>query len=411
MLIELCNNYVISDGLVNGADGLFKATTSCNNKSYIWIKKINSKIGITTRFSNSHLYKELDIESTWTPIEALAKETKIEKNQTHLVTQIQFPIQLAAARTIHRSQGLSLDDVVFNPCGVTKHGLAYTALSRIRTKEKLYLLTPLTTSNFQVETSVLDKMKILISNSRWNLSIPILKTIRRSHTIIQSINMNSLQKHHLDYKSDHSMQTSHILCFQETKINQANNIGKYIDTSRYNYIHNYDKHGILMIYERQMICASYQTRVNNSSEFIAASFNLGTRNAIYVIIVYRAHSTKITLFLENLDQLIIEVPIECPIVILGDFNIDVSKDTTQYYEMEKILNYIKKHKLKQQITTPTTKKNSLIDHIWSNIPRIDTQYGVTDAYWPDYHKPIYCAFKLPNTLPQYVRHTKAFRFI
>jgi hypothetical protein len=67
--------------------------------------------------------------------------------------------------------------------------------------------------------------------------------------------------------------------------------------------------------------------------------------------------------------------------------------------MEKILNYMQKQKLKQQITTPTTIKNSLIDHIWSNIPGIDNQYGVTDAYWLDYHKPIYCAFKLPNTLP------------
>jgi hypothetical protein len=165
--------------------------------------------------------------------------------------------------------------MVFNSCGINKHGLGYTALSRIRTKEKLYLLTPLTTSNFQVETSVLDEMKRLTSNSRWNLSIPILKTIRCSHTIIQSININSLQKHHLDYKSDHSMQISHVLCFQETKINQANNIGKYIDTSRYNCIHNYDKHGILMMYEQQMICASYQTRVNNGSKFITTSFEFG----------------------------------------------------------------------------------------------------------------------------------------
>ena len=232
----------------------YKAATSYNNKSYIWIKFLNSKIGITTRFSNSHLYKELDIDATWTPIEALAKEIRIGKNQTHLITRIQFPFQLAAARTIHRSQGLSLDDVVFNPYGVNKHGLAYTTLSRIRTKEKLYLLSPLTTSNFQVDPTVLDEMKRLTSNSRWNLSIPILQTMRRSHIIIQSININSLQKHHLDYKSDHSIQTSHILCFQETKINQTDNIGKYIDTSRYNYIHNYDKHGILMMYEQQMIC-------------------------------------------------------------------------------------------------------------------------------------------------------------
>jgi hypothetical protein len=87
-LSNLCNNYVISDRLVNGVDGLFKATTSYNNKSYIWIKKFNSKVGITTRFSNSHLYKELDIESSWTPIEALAKEIRIGKNETHLITRI-----------------------------------------------------------------------------------------------------------------------------------------------------------------------------------------------------------------------------------------------------------------------------------------------------------------------------------
>ena len=40
MLVELCNNYVIFDGLINGADGLFKATTSFNNKFYIWIKNL-----------------------------------------------------------------------------------------------------------------------------------------------------------------------------------------------------------------------------------------------------------------------------------------------------------------------------------------------------------------------------------
>ena len=67
-----------------------------------------------------HLYKISDIDSTWTPIESVAKEIRIGKNQSHLITRIQFPIQLAAARTIHRAQGLSLDDLVFNPCGVNK---------------------------------------------------------------------------------------------------------------------------------------------------------------------------------------------------------------------------------------------------------------------------------------------------
>ena len=131
MVVELCNNYVISDGLVNGADGSFKTLTKFNDKSYVWIQFYNTKVGIATRFSHSHFYKSYDIDSTWIPIESVAKEIKIGKNQSHLIARIHFPIQLAAAKTIHKAQGLSLDDLVFNPCGVNKHGLVYIALSCI----------------------------------------------------------------------------------------------------------------------------------------------------------------------------------------------------------------------------------------------------------------------------------------
>jgi hypothetical protein len=56
------------------------------------------------------------------------------------LTKIQFPIQLVATKTIHCYQGLSLDELVFDPTNVKKHGLTYIPLSRIRTKEKLFLL-------------------------------------------------------------------------------------------------------------------------------------------------------------------------------------------------------------------------------------------------------------------------------
>jgi hypothetical protein len=45
--------------------------------------------------------------------------------------------------------------------------------------------------------------------------------MHHSHIIIQSINIIFLQNHHLSYKNDHNMQTSHILCFQENKIKQT----------------------------------------------------------------------------------------------------------------------------------------------------------------------------------------------
>jgi hypothetical protein len=58
-----------------------------------------------------------------------------------------------------------------------------------------------------------EEIKRLTTNSRWNLFISMLKPMRCSHICIQSIKINSLKKHHLNYKSDRSMQTSHILCF------------------------------------------------------------------------------------------------------------------------------------------------------------------------------------------------------
>ena len=45
--------------------------------------------------------------------------------------------------------------------------------------------------------------------------------------------------------------------------------------------------------------------------------------------------------------------------------------------------------------------NLLIDHVWSDIQDQETIFSVADVYWPDYHKPIYCALKLLNIIPHH----------
>jgi hypothetical protein len=136
MLIEICGGKISTfDGLVNEANGLFESSSTIDGKTYIRIEFFNLKVGATTRYKYSILYTIENIESTWTPILPKVVEIHTGKSQSHRVTQIQFPIQLAAIRTIHRSQGLTLDELAFDPTNVTKHGLTYIALSRVCTKE------------------------------------------------------------------------------------------------------------------------------------------------------------------------------------------------------------------------------------------------------------------------------------
>jgi hypothetical protein len=47
MVVELCvRNYATYDGLVNGADGVFKTSTSYHNKTIVWILFPNQKMGM-----------------------------------------------------------------------------------------------------------------------------------------------------------------------------------------------------------------------------------------------------------------------------------------------------------------------------------------------------------------------------
>ncbi len=102
-MVELFDgNYATFDGLVNGADGILKTSTTYFEKTIIWIMFQNYKIGTLIREKYNHYYDN-NIESKWTPIEPIIKDIKVGKSQSFIITKIQFSIQLAVAKTIHQS--------------------------------------------------------------------------------------------------------------------------------------------------------------------------------------------------------------------------------------------------------------------------------------------------------------------
>jgi hypothetical protein len=69
-----------------------------------------------------------------------------------------------------------MENLAFDLHGVFQHGLTYTTLTRIRTKENLYLFNPLHQQKFNVDVMVKQETNILETKAIYELSLSILKT-------------------------------------------------------------------------------------------------------------------------------------------------------------------------------------------------------------------------------------------
>ena len=133
------------------------------------------------------------------------------------ITRTQFSLQRATARTIHRSQGLTLHTLALNPHKIKTHGLIYTALSRIKDPSNLYLLEKIQANQIKIDREVINETNRLIIDTNWTIINKDITKYKDTNIIIQSINTNSLNSHYDDIKNDKNLMLSDILCIQETK--------------------------------------------------------------------------------------------------------------------------------------------------------------------------------------------------
>jgi hypothetical protein len=83
--------------------------------------------------------------------------------------------------------------------------------------------------------------------------------------------------------------------------------------------------------------------------------------------VYRAHSCLDTTFLNKLQIIIQHFRESCPIIITGDFNVDIPKEITMEKINNNYLDFMDKFKLKSQFSESITKVGSQLNHIWANV--------------------------------------------
>ncbi len=109
------------------------------------------------------------------------------------------------------------------------------------------------------------------------------------------------------------------------------------------------------MYDIHMHLDSFNTITNDGLEYIVATFNTNTWNAIYIVCVYRAHSCSISTLLNNIQTIMQQSCKHCLIIIMGDFNVDILKDNNQPKAKLELLYFMNKFQLKSQFNENTTK--------------------------------------------------------
>ncbi|NLC70957.1 MAG: AAA family ATPase [Desulfuromonadaceae bacterium] len=140
-----------------GAQVMFLRNDSTPEKRYF-----NGKIGAVTRIGGDTITvrcpgdaEAIEIgRSTWENIEYRVDPQTAQISEKIIGTFVQYPLRLAWAITIHKSQGLTFDKAIIDAQAAFAHGQVYVALSRCRTLEGMVLSSPLSEPAIQTDPLV-----------------------------------------------------------------------------------------------------------------------------------------------------------------------------------------------------------------------------------------------------------------
>ncbi len=145
-----------------GAQVMFTKNDLDKSKRYF-----NGKIGTITKISNEEIIvkckddvDEIKVDKyRWENIKYALNLEKQIVEETVIGAFIQYPLRLAWAITIHKSQGLTFDKAIIDAGSAFAPGQVYVALSRCRTLNGIILVSKITNSSLHVDEQIANYCK------------------------------------------------------------------------------------------------------------------------------------------------------------------------------------------------------------------------------------------------------------
>ncbi|XP_061784267.2 uncharacterized protein [Nerophis lumbriciformis] len=387
--VMLCKNVAVADGLVNGACGTVTYIQFGADEDFplvVYVKFDDPKIGSQRRKERSHAAVECPHSTAIDPVEDSATKRGGLRRQ--------FPLKLAWACTVHKVQGLTVDEAVVCLHKIFAAGQAYVALSRVREISGL-VITDFEEKAIYCKHTVkgaLDSMPpFLLEQPQPSLETPCFS--------VYLLNVQNLRCHvaHLVSCTQHLQPTC--IAVTETWLSAQSStdcvqIEGYTFHSRpralcyssndvkLSEIRDLEHGGVGLYVVDNSDCEILQVPDLNLECLVC----LFTKENLLMAVIYRPPCYPISLFKSNLVKLLDCVnPISNTIAIMGDFNEDLLKHSS-------ISKLMGQNGFCQHVTQETTESGTLIDHVYVKTTQYAVDCAVVSTYFSD-HEAILCGFR------------------